>query len=106
VSQPGGDAAVNRTADHVGDDRYPSWSPDGRQIAFWSSRQGGGYFVMPAVGGAASKLAGTPETTAPYHGPAEWSADGVELAYVNYRPVGTTLVGFGNGVRILRVTFT
>jgi TolB protein len=45
---------------------------------------------MPAVGGAAGKLAATPGTTAPYHGPAEWSADGVELAYVNYRPVGTT----------------
>ena len=32
----------------------PSWSPDGRWIAFWSSRNGGGYFVMPALGGAPS----------------------------------------------------
>ena len=94
VSQPGGDTAVNRTADFPGDDRYPSWSPDGRWIALWSSRDGGGYFVMPAVGGRASKIGSTPGTTAPYHGAAAWSADGTELAYVNYEPIGNTFKAF------------
>ena len=57
VMQVGGGAAINRTADHQGEDRFPVWSPDGRQIAFWSGRDGGGCFVMPALAGAPRKIA-------------------------------------------------
>lgn len=84
ISQTGGGQSVNRTADHDGADRYPNWSPDGAQIAFWSDRDGGGYFVMPALGGAPAKLASTPGTSAAYHSAPEWAADGTELAYINY----------------------
>ena len=75
---------MNRTADDPGADRYPSWSPNGDQIAFWSERDGGGYFVMPAVGGTATRLASTPGTNDLYHSPPGWSADGTQLACVNH----------------------
>jgi Tol biopolymer transport system component len=71
VTQPGGDP-VNRTADHTGRDLFPSWSPDGAQIAFWSDRDGGGCYVMPAVAGAARRVAPASENpNAP-----SWSSDG------------------------------
>jgi eukaryotic-like serine/threonine-protein kinase len=87
VVHVGGGPPVNRTADHAGDDRYPAWSPDGKQIAFWSSREGGGYFVMPALGGAPRRVIATPNTRGDagmsgfgVAGRPAWSPDGTELA--------------------------
>jgi Tol biopolymer transport system component/serine/threonine protein kinase len=76
VTQPGG-SPVNRTGDYAGRDLFPSWSPDGVQIAFWSERDGGGCYVMPAVSGTARRVAAASavQITAPL-----WSADGQELS--------------------------
>jgi Tol biopolymer transport system component len=77
---------VNRTVDNKSDDRYASWSPDGRQIAFWSDRDGGGYYVMPSLGGAAQKITATPGSSW-YHSPPAWSTDGTQLAVTVYKSV-------------------
>jgi len=58
VTQPGGDP-MNRTRDWTGRDLFPSWSPKGTQIAFWSDREGGGCYVTPALGGSARKVLDT-----------------------------------------------
>jgi Tol biopolymer transport system component len=100
VTQVGGGAAINRTADHQGEDRFPVWSPDGRQIAFWSSRDGGGCFVMLALAGAPRKTAASGQlfnASRP-----QWSADGTKLACVaapsdSPNRVGVDIISLGSG---------
>jgi serine/threonine protein kinase/Tol biopolymer transport system component len=55
------------------DDTQPAYSPDGKQIAFRSKRDGGGIFLMDAMGGAIRKL-----TNLGYN--PSWSPDGREIA--------------------------
>lgn len=87
VAQVNEGQSVNRTADHTGADFSPSWSPDGRQIAFFSERDGGGLFVMPMVGGIPKRVAQVQHTLAPEDGRApEWSPDGTELAFLKRDP--------------------
>ena len=61
-------------------DRHPRWSPDGKWIAFESTRDGEGQiWVMPAAGGEAKKL--TPLSTGASQ--PMWSPDGTQLAFVS-----------------------
>jgi dipeptidyl aminopeptidase/acylaminoacyl peptidase len=87
VTQAAG-APINRTAGHAGRDLFPSWSPDGMQLAFWSDRDNGGCFVMPALAGAARKIADASplDPSAP-----QWSADGSRLACLAGDPPGSAL---------------
>ena len=56
VQQVSGGGAV-RLTDHEADDRSPTFSPDGGRIAFRSERDGGGIYIMPALGGDAKLIA-------------------------------------------------
>lgn len=56
ITQLGG-SAVNLTQ-APGFDLWPTWSPDGAQIAFASGREGGGYFVVAALGGEPRRILG------------------------------------------------
>ena len=80
VAQVGGGQPVNRTADYAGPDRWPSWSPDGQQIAFISDRDGGSVLVMPVLAGPPRRIA-TATSTGGGNRP-HWSADGTELVYL------------------------
>jgi Tol biopolymer transport system component/predicted Ser/Thr protein kinase len=80
VSQVGGGQSVNRTSDCSVDDLLPTWSPDGQWIAFFSYREGGGYFVMPGVGGKAIKLYSWPPDEM-YPTQAQWSPDNTKLVF-------------------------
>ena len=51
-----GQTPINLTADSTDDDDQPAFSPDGERIAFRSSRDGGGIFVMGRTGEAVRRL--------------------------------------------------
>jgi Tol biopolymer transport system component len=79
VAQPGGGRPVNLTPDSRARDLFPSWSPHGTQVAFWSDRDGGGCYVMPALGGAARKVLDTGPLDP---NPPQWSPDEATLTCV------------------------
>ncbi|HEY4562705.1 MAG TPA: protein kinase, partial [Thermoanaerobaculia bacterium] len=70
----GGSNPIDLTADSPQDDTQPAFSPDGRQIAFRSGRDGGGIFVMGATGESARRLTDFGFEPA-------WSPDGREIAF-------------------------
>ena len=65
--------AINLTKDSAADDTMPAFSPDGSQIAFRSSREGGGIFVMGATGESVRRL-----TNFGFN--PSWSPDGSKIA--------------------------
>ena len=79
ITQIGSDHGLNRTSDFRDEFRYPVWSPDGRQLAAWSGREGGGYFVMPALAGPVRKIASFDPLDPHRPVPPQWSPDGFKL---------------------------
>jgi len=73
-----GQTPINLTADSPADDAQPAFSPDGELIAFRSSRDGGGIFVMGRTGEAVRRI------TRGGFNPA-WSHDGKQIAYTAVR---------------------
>jgi Tol biopolymer transport system component len=70
----GGQTAINLTKDSRANDGFPSFSPDGERIAFYSTRDGGGLFVMGRTGEAPRNLADAGTASS-------WSPDGKEIVY-------------------------
>src|SRR5438094_387227 len=69
-----GSNPVTLTRDSAADDDMPAFSPDGEHVAFQSSRDGGGLFVMGRTGEAVRRV------TRNGFNPS-WSPDGTQLAY-------------------------
>jgi serine/threonine-protein kinase len=70
----GGQNQINLTDDSPAADDQPAFSPDGEQIAFRSSRAGGGIFVMGRTGEAVKRVTNMGFKPA-------WSPDGTQLAF-------------------------
>ena len=70
----GGDRPINLTEGSGSSNSQPVFSPDGERIAFASSRQGGGLFVMGRTGELARRV--SPQGYSP-----AWSPDGTRLVY-------------------------
>jgi Tol biopolymer transport system component len=81
-----------RLTTHVANDWYPVWSPDGRQVAFGSDRDGGTEHVPyvktsmdPGSSESRHRPQGLPERVAVRELlPSDWSADGRWIAYTGY----------------------
>ena len=69
-----GQNPLDLTRDSTADDDQPAFSPDGELIAFRSSRDGGGIFVMGRTGEAARRI-----TRVGFN--PSWSPDGAQLAF-------------------------
>lgn len=69
-----GQTPLNLSRDPTVDDDQPAFSPDGEHIAFRSTREGGGIFVMGRTGEALRRV-----TSMGFH--PSWSPDGSQLAF-------------------------
>jgi Tol biopolymer transport system component len=69
-----GQTPLDLSRDRTVDDDQPAFSPDGELIAFRSSRDGGGIFVMGRTGEAIKRV-----THMGFH--PSWSPDGTQLAF-------------------------
>jgi Tol biopolymer transport system component len=69
-----GKTPINLTADSADDDDQPEFSRDGERIAFRSSREGGGIFVMGRTGESVRRV-----TRAGFK--PSWSPNGAEIVY-------------------------
>jgi Tol biopolymer transport system component len=85
----------------VSDDLYPAWSPDGRRIAFVSTRAGSDdLYVMDANGTNIRQLTNAPE----WDSNLDWSPDGRRLVFASTRTGDGdiyTVSSFGGDLRRL-----
>lgn len=87
---PDGTGQIQLT-NNISSDRFPSWSPDGAQIAFESDRDGGTFniFRMKADGSEQVQLTNSSYPVSNYD-PA-WSPDGQKIAFVTSRSGGSEI---------------
>lgn len=68
--------ALRQLTENPAQDLYPSWSPDGQWIAFWSNRDGGNAVYLMGADGANLKRLASGRSP-------EWSPDGQRIAFVS-----------------------
>ena len=92
---------LRQLTDHPSDDQYPKWSPDGKQIAFVSNRDGGketAIYVMDTSGNNLRRLTNDAKLiwiTSP-----NWSPDGKQIVFVSWF-IGKGVEGKGSGIFII-----
>ena len=75
---------LRQLTDHPSDDRHPTWSPDGKQTAFISDRDGGkasAIYVMDTVGNNLRRLTNDVKFT--WIDSPDWSPDGKQIVFTS-----------------------
>jgi len=76
----GGENSIRLTNNPA--DRFPTWSPDGRQIAFYRySDDGTGIYTIPALGGTEHRIYKGPSNTWLDSSGLAWAPDGETIAF-------------------------
>ena len=93
--------ARNITCSPSSEDRYPCWSPDGRQIAFTSNRAGGTYnlFVCNADGSHVRQLTRETGTAVAYM--PSWQGDQIVFGLHRAKPEMASIKPDGSDLKIL-----
>jgi Tol biopolymer transport system component len=92
VAQLGGGEPVNLTKDQPANNRMPSWSPDGREIAFFSDRDGSwGVYTVAAIGGQPRNILALPGFENSNWSAPQWARDGTKL-FMSVRQAGENVV--------------
>jgi serine/threonine protein kinase/WD40 repeat protein len=82
VRQVTGGRPIAITQDFSGGQRWPRWSPEGDQLAFYSE---GSIYVVPAFGGIPRRIIDDSTGSSAYS-PA-WSPDGSKMAFVQHEAI-------------------
>jgi len=77
VRQVAGGRPIAITQNFSGGQRWPRWSPDGNQLAFYSE---GSIYVIPALGGLPRRIIDDTSGRSAYSH--AWSPDGTKMAFV------------------------
>jgi serine/threonine protein kinase len=98
VRQVAGGRPIAITQDFSGSQRWPRWSPDGNQLAFYSE---GSIYIVPAFGGTPRRIIDNTLGGSAYS--PEWSPDGKKIAYVQSNSIHVFDSETGNSEKITDV---
>jgi Tol biopolymer transport system component len=86
IADPSGGNPINLTHTFTGADSWPAWSSDGRAIAFYSVREGGGIYTMTALGAQVRRVVPL-KAGVLYTFSLTWARDG-SLVYTGFDAAG------------------
>jgi serine/threonine protein kinase/Tol biopolymer transport system component len=98
VRQVAGGRPIAITQDFSGGQRWPRWSPDGNQLAFYSE---GSIYLVPAFGGIPRRIIDNISGSSAYS--PEWSPDGTKMAFVQNNAIHIFDMNTGRSEKIIDV---
>jgi serine/threonine protein kinase len=96
VRQISGGRPIEIAHDYPGNQRWPQWSPDGTQIAFYSE---GAIYIVPALGGVPKRIISDNSNGSAYS--PTWSPEGKRIAFVQNEAIHIFHLETGKSEKII-----